>query len=86
MKGLSELLRHGRYILPCCFITALFLSAWASKGKRKGVGSFYWSDSSARERCVVAPALAESLNVELLSDSGCFNVGFLIRVKFESSA
>ena len=27
MKGRYELLRHGRYMLPCCLIMALFLSA-----------------------------------------------------------
>jgi formylglycine-generating enzyme required for sulfatase activity len=34
------LLRHGRYILPCCFITALFLSACAeqkSEAKKKQI-------------------------------------------------
>jgi len=35
MKGLSELLRHGRYILPSCFITALFLSASAEQREKK---------------------------------------------------
>jgi len=31
MKGLYELLRHGRYILPCCLITALILTACAEQ-------------------------------------------------------
>jgi len=31
MKSRYELLRHGRYILPCCLITALFLSACAEQ-------------------------------------------------------
>jgi hypothetical protein len=35
MKGLYELPRHGRYILPCCFITALFLSACAEQRGRE---------------------------------------------------
>ena len=35
MKGLYELLRHGRYTLPCCFITALFLSACAEQREKQ---------------------------------------------------
>jgi sulfatase modifying factor 1 len=38
MKGPYELLRHGRYILPCCLIAILFLSACAeqkSEAKKK---------------------------------------------------
>jgi len=31
MKGRYELLRHGRYMLPCCLIMALFLSACAEQ-------------------------------------------------------
>jgi len=42
MKGRYELLRHGRYMLPCCLIMALFLSACAeqkSEAKKKQIES-----------------------------------------------
>jgi hypothetical protein len=38
MKSLYVLLRHGRYILPCCLMAVVFLSACAEQkgGDRKG--------------------------------------------------
>ena len=49
MKGLFELLRQGRYILPCCLIMALILSACAeqkSEAKKKEIESVTANDRS----------------------------------------
>jgi len=51
MKGHYELLRHGRYMLPCCLIMALFLSACAeqkSEAKKQETESAAANDMSKR--------------------------------------
>jgi hypothetical protein len=35
--------------------------------------------------CVVAPALFESLHVDLLSEAGCYTVVFHLRIEYEST-
>ena len=55
MKSRYELLRHGRYMLPCCLIMVLFLSACAEqREKQRGWESLLERLVSARGMVVAS--------------------------------